>query len=406
MDNSINLERFKTICKYLISNNKRLEEEGKKTTAICIESRAGIGKTSVIEQIAQEEGMNFVKLNLSQLEEVGDLIGVPVKEYAVVKGEGENKKGKWVTEESLNQYVQAGYKIVNKPRMTYATPSWVPKEAQNGTILLLDDFSRAQSVFMQATMELIDKGEYVSWKLPKNTTICLTSNPDDGSFNVSGLDDAQKTRMITFNIEFSSEVWAKWAENTGIRNEAINFALYYPEIFEEKNHVVVANPRSYVTFCNAISGLDDWSKPKNLSFILDIAKGCFLNDKDNMIGTFFTTFIANKLDKLISPKDMLFESWDTVSTKLESCIYKDGTYRPEIASLLAIRLLNYSCMYFDKKGSATRPVEERLIQIIDNPKMLFSEDLIFHVIKVLVTNYRSRTNTLIMNPKIQSKLLQ
>lgn len=259
---------------------------------------------------------------------------------------------------------------------------------------------------MQATMELIDKGEYVSWKLPKNTTICLTSNPDDGNFNVSGLDDAQKTRMITFNIEFSSEVWAKWAENTGIRNEAINFALYYPEIFEEKNHVVVANPRSYVTFCNAISGLDDWSKPKNLSFILDIAKGCFLNDKDNMIGTFFTTFIANKLDKLISPKDMLFESWDTVSTKLESCIYKDGTYRPEIASLLAIRLLNYSCMYFDKKGSATRPVEERLIQIIDNPKMLFSEDLIFHVIKVLVTNYRSRTNTLIMNPKIQSKLLQ
>lgn len=148
MDNSINLERFKTICKYLISNNKRLEEEGKKTTAICIESRAGIGKTSVIEQIAQEEGMNFVKLNLSQLEEVGDLIGVPVKEYAVVKGEGENKKGKWVTEESLNQYVQAGYKIVNKPRMTYATPSWVPKEAQNGTILLLDDFSRKNISFL------------------------------------------------------------------------------------------------------------------------------------------------------------------------------------------------------------------------------------------------------------------
>ena len=142
MSNSINLKRFKTICKYLIQNNKRLQESGGKPTAICIESDAGCGKTSVIEQIAKEEGMNFVKLTLSQLEEVGDLVGFPVKEYAVVKGEGEQKKGRWVTEESLEQYIQAGYKVTGKPRMTYATPSWVPKDSQNGTILLLDDFSR------------------------------------------------------------------------------------------------------------------------------------------------------------------------------------------------------------------------------------------------------------------------
>ena len=31
----------------------------------------------------------------------------------------------------------------------------------------------ANQLFMQATMELVNKGEYVSWKLPKNTQIVL-----------------------------------------------------------------------------------------------------------------------------------------------------------------------------------------------------------------------------------------
>jgi hypothetical protein len=47
--------------------------------------------------------------------------------------------------------------------MSYAPPEWLPKEDNpNGTILLLDDYSRATQYFIQATMELIDKGEYIS----------------------------------------------------------------------------------------------------------------------------------------------------------------------------------------------------------------------------------------------------
>ena len=46
---------------------------------------------------------------------------------------------------------------------------------------------------MQATMELINTASYISWKLPKNTTVVLTTNPDDGEFSVSSLDNAQKT---------------------------------------------------------------------------------------------------------------------------------------------------------------------------------------------------------------------
>ena len=39
----------------------------------------------------------------------------------------------------------------------------------------------------------INTAEYISWKLPKYTSIVLTSNPDDGQYNVSSLDNAVKT---------------------------------------------------------------------------------------------------------------------------------------------------------------------------------------------------------------------
>lgn len=152
--------------------------------------------------------------------------------------------------------------------MSYAPPTWMPKEDnENGCILLLDDYSRALPMFLQATMELIDRGEYISWKLPKNCTIVLTSNPDNGDYNVSTMDNAQKTRYINFEIDFDVNVWARWAETDKLDSRAINFALLYPEIFEKEGNVQKINPRSYVTFCNAISGLKDWSTSANLAMI-------------------------------------------------------------------------------------------------------------------------------------------
>ena len=44
--NEITLKEFSEIFKYVIENNKRLEDEGKKTTAIGVTSSPGIGKTA------------------------------------------------------------------------------------------------------------------------------------------------------------------------------------------------------------------------------------------------------------------------------------------------------------------------------------------------------------------------
>ena len=70
--NEITLKEFAQIFKFIIENNRRLEDEGRKTTAIGVTSGPGIGKTSTVRQIAEELGITCVVIRLSQIEEVGD----------------------------------------------------------------------------------------------------------------------------------------------------------------------------------------------------------------------------------------------------------------------------------------------------------------------------------------------
>ena len=342
-NNEITLNEFKEVFSYLLDNNKQLEDKGLRPIAVGLEGEAGIGKTSLIEDIAKERGMTLCKVNLAQLEEIGDLVGLPIKEYEVAWIENNQvKQTRWMPENQTKN-LDLRLKLTGKVRMSYAPPAWLPiEENPNGIILFLDDYTRANSMFMQASMEIINTASYISWKLPKYTSIVLSSNPDDGQFSVTSLDNAQKTRFINFNVKFNIEDWAKWAEEAEIDGRAINFELYYGnEIFKKHNNIQAVNPRSYTTFCKAISGLKDWNNPDTLALILQISKGCFLNDKDNIIGNLFTSFIVNKLDKLIQPKEMIELKWETLEPKMKDCVYDNGKFRPDIASILTIRFMNY-----------------------------------------------------------------
>ena len=70
--NNLNINELKNIVSYIIDNNDTLRKEGKKTTAVEVIGESGIGKTSSIIQIAQERGMDMVKLSMTQIEELGD----------------------------------------------------------------------------------------------------------------------------------------------------------------------------------------------------------------------------------------------------------------------------------------------------------------------------------------------
>lgn len=400
---TLNIQELKNTLSYIISNNKNLTSVHKKTTAVEVMGESGIGKTSMILQLADELKMDCVKLNLTMIEELGDLVGFPVKEYEAVNKDGETI---WVSSDLVNE-IASSYRLTNNKRMNYAPPTWLPKtENPNGGILILDDYNRADTRFLQATMELIDRGQYISWSLPKNWTIILTSNPDNGDYNVNSMDNAQKTRYISFDLGFDINTWAKWAEEEGIDGRGINFVLSHPELLETKNGKQSINPRSFVTFFNTISGIKDFSNKSALAMILDIAKGCFTTE-DNTVGSMFTMFINNNLDKLITPEKMVTGDWNTVKKELEECLYQNNKYRADIGSVLSTRFINYVSMLLDKNEVKTDVIINRILELIDdkNEVMYFSEDLIFNLLKTITIKYPNRVKKLITNPKVLKRIL-
>ena len=392
MSNQVNLntDELKTFVNHIVNNNRYLQENGKIPVAIAVEGEAGIGKTSTILEIGQDLGLNVVKINLSQIEEIGDLTGFPVKEFEVVKtAEDGAKVSKWVPENVMPMYIQNKYVPTGEKRMTHATPEWIQGKEEGG-ILILDDYTRADSRFLQACMELIDRQTYISWKLPKDWHIILTTNPDNGDYNVTSIDVAQKTRFITTYLKFDAECWARWAEQNDIDSRCINFLLMHPETVTQKT-----NARSITTFFNSISSVENFEE--SLPLIQMIGEGSVGGE----FATLFTTFIHNKLDKMVSPKDMLTNaSWEYVKGQMGSAMGKvaDDGYRADIASVLAHRLINFTVVY-SEKNTVDQKILDRITNFITD-KDIFNNDLKYAIIKGIVNGNKAKFTKLMMNPEI------
>jgi nucleoside-triphosphatase THEP1 len=378
----LNVDELKSFIKHMVKNNQHIQSEGKVPVAINIEGDAGLGKTSAIMQLGKELGMQVVKLNLSQLEELGDLVGFPVKEFEIQNAEG---KTTWINESQISAATSKGYKVIGK-RMSHAAPEWIQGKGEGG-FLILDDYTRADHRFMQATMEILDRQEYVSWKLPKNWHVILTTNPDNGDYNVTSLDVAQKTRFISVELKYDTNVWAKWAETAGIDGRCINFMLMHPELVTQR-----VNPRAITTFFNAISSIPKFED--DLPLIQMIGEGSVGADFSSM----FTMFINNKLDKIISPDDILNKDEAYVMGALTSAVGKDDEFRADISSVIATRLVNYS-LVMAEKGSVAQPIIDRLAKLTTDCEA-FTNDLRYYMVKEIVNGNKVKFAKLMQNTNV------
>ena len=412
---NLNVTELKGFVNHIITNNRFLQEGGKSPVSVEVVGESGIGKTSTIVELAQDNNLKFVKLNLAQIEELGDLVGFPVRQFQMYKekivpakklddisytaaqraaasadlakmGPVTKKVGQWVDELAVQEYLKQGFKMTGKNRMSYCAPEWIA-DAKEGGILLLDDWNRADTRFIQAVMELIDRQTYISWTLPKDWHIILTANPDNGDYMVNSVDSAQKTRYVTANLKFDVNVWAEWAEGAGIDTRCINFLLLHPELVTQET-----NARSITTFFNSISSFDNFED--NLSLIQMIGEGSVGDEFASM----FTTFINNKLDKLVTPKDLLTHDNEAyILGELRGCIGKDDTYRADIASTLATRLGNFSVVH-SKENTVTQKITDRLISLCT--KDYFTNDLKYLIVRTIFNGNKQKFNKLMMNPDI------
>jgi len=382
---NLNIDELQDFVGHIISNNRHLQAGGKKPVAIEVVGESGIGKTTSIMDMTAKHGLDFVKLNLAQIEELGDLVGFPIKQFQMWTEKEGKKIGKWVDEVAVNDHSKLGFQTTGKSRMSYSAPEWIADKKAGG-VLLLDDWNRADTRFIQACMELVDRQTYISWTLPKDWHIILTANPDNGDYMVNSVDSAQKTRYITANLKFDIDVWARWAEENEIDTRCINFLLMHPELVTQET-----NARSISTFFNSISSIKKFED--QLPLIQMIGEGSVGNEFASM----FTTFINNKLDKLVTPKEIVHGDEKVVLPALRECIGSGDSYRADIASLLATRIANFS-VAFSKTDTVNPKMQQRLIKLCTSS--YFTDDLKYLVVRTIFNGNKSKFNQMMMNPAI------
>ena len=384
---SINVNELKDFLGHIISNNKFLQEQGKSPVSVEVIGESGIGKTSAIIQLAKEQNLSFVKLNLAQIEEIGDLVGFPIRQFEVEM----NNEKTWVDEHAFDEYMKLGYQSTGLNRMSYCPPEWISGKEEGG-ILLLDDWNRADVRFIQAVMELIDRQQYISWTLPKNWHIILTANPDNGDYLVNSIDNAQKTRFISVNLKFDIDCWGKWAEENDIDGRCINFLLMHPELVTTD-----VNSRSVSMFFNSISSIKSFDD--SLPLIQMIGEGSVGPEFSSL----FTMFINNKLDKMISPENIFKQDEKYVMSTLKSLVGKDTKYRADIASTLSTRVINYLDVF-----AKNNPVEKDTINRISKlvTEEIFTTDICYNMVKSIYNNNMGKFKTMIMDKELVKYIMK
>jgi hypothetical protein len=332
----------------MITQNVELANNNHMPVALNIEGNPGIAKTSVVKQICEELNTHhYIRLNVAEME-IGDLTGFPITEYKVCKGE----ECMWIGDKLLNDYLLQGYHAIGDSRMSYAKPEWLVGKEDKPVVLILDDYNRGMGILMNACMRITDEQQYVSWGLPKGSSVILTSNPEDSeeSFNVSTLDSAQKTRFLTIKMKPSVNDWAvDYAEKVGLPSPFINFMLKHPEIIEgasvdeNGNAIKKGNLRIWSKFFHAVSGLSN-NLSDNWGTVFLLGQNSLPVEHLLMLNK----FIEDKLDQIPTPEQLLNSQPEDAIKALKSVIGSGSKKRIDISSILSRRIINYTLVNHKK----------------------------------------------------------
>lgn len=186
----------------------------------------GIGKTAVMEQIAQEMGIALVSYSMTHHTRQSAL-GLPFirhKEY----GEAEFD----VSEYTMSEIISSVYETMEESGI---------KEG----ILFLDEINCVSETLSPSMLQFLQYKVFGRHKVPEGWVIVTAGNPPEYNKSVREFDVATLDRLRVMEIEPELAVWKEYAREKGIHAAILNFLELKKEYFYAVETTVQG--RSYVT---------------------------------------------------------------------------------------------------------------------------------------------------------------
>ncbi len=175
----------------------------------------GIGKSSIVKQIANEKGLDFIDLRLALMDPT-DLKGIPFYDK-------ETHTALW------------------------APPAFLPREGEG--ILFLDELNSAAPAVQSSAYQLILDRRIGEYELPDGWAIVAAGNREGDRGVTYRMPAPLANRFVHFELDVDVDDWREWAYKSGLDARIIAYISYKNEhlfSFDAKSEAKsFATPRSW-----------------------------------------------------------------------------------------------------------------------------------------------------------------
>jgi len=150
----------------------------------------GIGKTSIIPQVAKKLNYKYRNFRASQVDPT-EILGFPSKQTKV-----------FTTHDADGNEISSSTEV-----LTYAHPEWFEQARHGNFILFLDEVNRAKPDVQNTLFELVQERTLGGVPLPDTVLIVAGNNPASGKYHTFESDEAWMDRFIHLKVESNFNVW-------------------------------------------------------------------------------------------------------------------------------------------------------------------------------------------------------
>lgn len=218
------LSNAANVLREAIKTNKSLLEKGTSPSKMItpyLTGDPGIGKTSIVEQVAEELGLELYTCIVAQYDPA-DLAGLPI--------------------------VQDGNYVRTRP-------DWLPNEGEG--ILFLDELPQACTMSQNLMAQLTNERRIGNHHLGDGWVIVAAGNKLSNKAGTSQMPSHLKDRMMTLEIEANLDDTVAYFNATGINEKICGYLRYRPDKIAEFDASADAcpSPRSWARVDTVL----DWS---------------------------------------------------------------------------------------------------------------------------------------------------
>ena len=169
-----------------------------------------------------------------------------------------------ITREQLNNFYTDFYNL-NKGHLNLLRQNNVQYRKAKRSLLFLDEFNRAPTDILNASLQLILDHRLHCHELPivngQETMIVAAVNPADGSYTVQEFDPALYDRFVVCDAEPDLKSWQEWAKDKEVNKIVRDFLSENQNKFHHtpENGEKGASPRSWTRLAHYIDRLQDKS---------------------------------------------------------------------------------------------------------------------------------------------------